>query len=269
MTVPIQQLEAELLATNRVVRRLGEQLTWTRQRVCELEMREKLREAGRAPRYPVEFRSQFGEDSYLWNLFGGQIDGFFIEVGAFDGYSFSVTYALECAGWNGLLIEALPERYDECRKRRTHSRVVHSALARRGAPPTVGFMIVQDAFGGMLSYLDKPGEHQRQIQQEQYTQRRVSVPAATLDSLLAEHQGPIDVLVLDVEGGELDALDGLDVKRFRPRVMLVEDNSYGRDQTLTAHFAAQPYVHAGWVEVNRVYIHKDEAALLARAKAIK
>jgi hypothetical protein len=52
----------------------------------------------------VEFRSQCGEDALIWDAFNGQLDGFYIEVGAFNGYDFSVTYALDCIGWNGLLI---------------------------------------------------------------------------------------------------------------------------------------------------------------------
>ena len=57
----------------------------------------------------LEFRSQFGEDALLWDFFAGQLDGFFIEVGAFDGYNYSVSYAFECIGWDGLLIEAHPD----------------------------------------------------------------------------------------------------------------------------------------------------------------
>ncbi|GMV25209.1 MAG: hypothetical protein AMXMBFR58_12400 [Phycisphaerae bacterium] len=258
-----------MLTTNRIVLRLNEQLVWTRQRLAELQVREALRDAGKSPKFPVEFRSQFGEDCYLWNLFDGKLDGFFVEAGAFDGYSLSVTYPLEAAGWSGLLVEAIPERFEQCRARRPHSRVVHAALTRRGGPDHIGFMVVDDQFGGMLSYLDKPTDHQKQIQRQQFAQRRVNVPAVTIDSLLATVTQRVDVLVLDIEGGELDALDGLDAARFGPRVMLVEDNTYGRDQALTAHFAGLPYVHAGWVEVNRVYIHKDEAGLLARAKALK
>ena len=69
--------------------------------VYRLEAIEAVQSAGRKPVYPIEFRSQFGEDALLWELFRGQLDGFFIEVGAFDGYSFAVTYALECLGWKG------------------------------------------------------------------------------------------------------------------------------------------------------------------------
>src|SRR5262245_48668025 len=56
----------------------------------------RLAAAGRSPARPVEFRSQFGEDILLHNLFDTKRDGYFIEVGAYDGYTYAVTYAFEC-----------------------------------------------------------------------------------------------------------------------------------------------------------------------------
>ena len=51
----------------------------------------------------------------------------------------------------------------------------------------------------------------------------VEVPARTLSSVLDEVQAPeIDLLVLDVEGFEAQALAGLDLSRHCPRFMLVE-----------------------------------------------
>ena len=49
------------------------------------------------------------------------------------------------------------------------------------------------------------------------------VPARTLTSVLDEAAaGRVDFLSLDVEGYELQALNGLDIERFRPRHILVE-----------------------------------------------
>jgi len=38
--------------------------------------------------------------------------------------------------------------------------------------------------------------------------------------------------VIDVEGGELEVLDGFDLQIQRPRVLIIEDNSMGRDPAL-------------------------------------
>lgn len=241
-----------------------EQLLLTRQRLAAVEARLALAELGRKPRYPVEFRSQFGEDLWIWDILGGQTEGFFIELGAFDGYHYSVTYALESIGWNGLLIEALPGPYASCAQRRKHSRVVNAALGKRGSTGTVKFVNVQDQYGGMLSYKDADSQHAREVKDI----KKVTIEAKLtwMDELLKEHQGPIDAVSIDVEGAELDVLDGFDLEKYRPRVMLLEDNAMGKDPALANYMANKPYVFAGWLAVNRLYVRKDEAALLERLK---
>ncbi|MBL8763903.1 MAG: FkbM family methyltransferase [Phycisphaerae bacterium] len=237
-----------------------------KRRVYAWEAERALAGAGRSPRTRIEFRSQFGEDGVLWELLGGQTSGFYIEVGAFDGRSFAVTYALDAMGWDGLLIEAIPERAEQCRANRPHARVVHAALGARGAAGEIEFQVVEDHFGGMLSYTDARGEHAKLIESQGMKRRAVRVPLTSMDDLLKDHAGPIDAAVIDVEGGEVTVLGGFDLARFKPRVLLLEDNSGGKDQALASYMEKQPYVFVGWVEVNRIYVHRDEAQVIARAE---
>jgi FkbM family methyltransferase len=226
-------------------------------RVTALEAAASLAARGLAPRHPVEFRAQYGEDAALWDLFRHQTSGFFIEAGAFDGYEFSVSYALECVGWTGLLVEPIPERAEQCRARRTGSRVVHAALSHPGAAPALEFTVVDDEWGGMLSYLTTDEAHRAAITASGRSSRRVSVPVTTLDALLADHAGEVDAAVIDVEGGEVDVLRGFDLARFRPKVLMLEDNSRSEHSPLGRYMQQQAYVLAGWVEVSRVYVRAD------------
>lgn len=262
------QLQNALTNLQRAMQAVYQDALRTRQKVGVLEARAALQDAGRKPRLPLEFRSQFGEDLLLWTLFDGQLDGFFIEVGAFDGYSFSVTYALEAVGWNGLLVEAIPDRHRQCAERRPHSRVVHAALSRRGSSGTAEFVVSSDEHGGMFSYLKASQEHKQSLDKAKISQAKVQVPLTTLDELLKGHDGPIDAAVIDVEGGEIDLLDGFDLHRHKPKVLLVEDNTYGRDPAVGNYMGAMPYVFAGWLEVNRVYIRADLTELQRRMRAV-
>ena len=261
LTLAVQQLHAGLTSMNGVVMRLEK-------KICELDAAEKLRSAHKKPVYPIEFRSQFGEDTVLWNLLGGQLDGFFIEVGAFDGYSFAVTYGLECVGWKGLLIEAIPQRAAACKEKRRHSRVVNAALGKRGATGTAEFTVVEDHWGGMLSYLTADSAHKAAIAQNQQTSTKVAVPLTSMDALLEGHTGTIDAAAIDVEGGELDLLDGFDLAKHRPRVLLLEDNGRQQESPLGRYMASKPYVQVGWVEVNRIYVRSDCQDILNRARGI-
>jgi FkbM family methyltransferase len=222
------------------------------------------------PRMPIEFRSQFGEDLWLYNLFDGRTDGFYVECGAFDGYTHSISYAFEALGWTGLLVEPIPERFEACRARRPASTVVHAALSRRGSRGQATFAHLLSAVRHYetSSYLPGDAQRRRFRRPPKLPVRHVSVPLTTMDDLLASHAGPIDFVVLDVEGAEMDVLDGFDLDRFRPRAMLIEDHAMGRDPTLADALAARGYEHVAWIAYNRLFLRRDEPALLARARAI-
>jgi FkbM family methyltransferase len=238
----------------------------TRRRLYAAEAQLELVSQGRKPALPVEFRAQFGEDAFLWDLFEHRGSGFFIEAGAFDGYHFSSTYALEALGWKGLLVEAIPERCEQCRVRRAGSRVVHAALGDppRGSALSVPLQVTEDAYGGALSTLGPARAGDPGIAGV----RSVSVPYKSMDELLDAHLGEIDAVVIDVEGAELAVLRGFDLRRARPKVILIEDDSGGQNRELAGHLQAQPYVCIGDLLVNRVYVRGDLASLVQRGQEL-
>ncbi len=237
---------------------------------------ERLRAAGRAARMPVEFRSQFGEDLFLDELFAGQAEGFFVEVGAYDGTTYAVTYAFEAMGWTGLLVEAVPSLHALAVARRPGSRVVNAAVSRRGSSGTASFthLIDSRAPGGggggydASSFLDDPAGRRFTKRPPRTPEERVEVPLTTMDDLLAEHAGAVDLVVIDVEGHEIALLDGFDLARFRPRVIVIEDHGLGADPTLAEYLGARGYEHVCWLSYNRVMVRRDEGTLLERARRI-
>lgn len=226
------------------------------QKVARMEAVESLRAKGREPRYPIEFVAQFGEDALVWDLLNRQTEGFFIEAGAFDGYHLSVTYALECIGWNGVLVEPLPDKAEACRVKRPNSRVVNAALSRRGSAGTVEMHRTSDSRDGVLSSMVPTN-----------ISTPLNVEVTTLNDILCDHSGPIDLVSLDVEGSELDALDGFDLDRFRPKVLLIEDNTFGENPALADYMEQQPYTQVAWHVMNRVYVHDSEERLIREVTA--
>ena len=235
---------------------LSRQLIRTQQRVCELQMESLLRSLNKAPALPIQFTSQYGEDAYLWELFAGQPTGFFIEAGAFDGFHYSVTYPFEAYGWTGLCVEPIPETAAACAARRKHSRVVHAALDESVGEGEIELKIVQDPYGGMLSHTSENAPAVRELRRP-LPSRRVSVPRATLDALLADHAGPIDLVSLDVEGAEERVLRGFDVARFKPRVMIVEC-----DPQAIGSMLGGDYVHVAAIESAQVFVRSNERQML-------
>ncbi len=155
--------------------------------------------------------------------------GYFIEAGANDGFSQSNTYYLErFRQWTGLLIEPIPELADECRLNRK-SRVIEAALvADEAATPSVTLHCA-GLMSTVAGALGSEEATQRHVQtglevQGLRNSRVVQVPARTLSSLLDECrvEREIDLLSLDVEGAEPQALRGLDLRRHSPRWICVE-----------------------------------------------
>jgi FkbM family methyltransferase len=147
--------------------------------------------------------------------------GTFVEAGAHDGYTQSNTYFLERhLGWSGLLVEAIPELEARARARRGRSHVVGCALVG----PSFEASTARVSFGDLMSTVGDDARHA--AGGLAVTGRRaysVEVPAKTLESVLDETaMQAIDLLVLDVEGHELDVLAGLDLARHAPRYMLIE-----------------------------------------------
>lgn len=259
-----QQLAQAITHLQRSLASTQRQMLDVRKRLAVAEAGAALAAAGRRPSLPLRFTSQYGEDLLIWEALGRPLGGFYIEAGAFDGEALSVTYPLEAMGWTGLLVEAIPGAAEACRAARPGSRVVHAALAGPGGPPEAEFTVIDPSVGGVFSHLRADEHTLRATAAAKKT--KVRVPLTTMDALLEGHAGPIDVAVLDVEGGEADLLRGFDLPRWRPRMLLVEDNRRG-DPELDRILAAAGYAMAGWLEVNRVHVRADEPGLLERARA--
>lgn len=267
----LESLVQQVQGLQQAVDYLGQSVMQIRRRFLAVEAEARLAREGRRPRFPVEFRSEYGEDMWLWDLFEGKTGGYFIEVGAYDGYRSSVSYAFEASGWTGLLVEALPNRHAECAARRTGSRVVHSALGAPGSPGTVEFTAVKDGQWDQCSYaFDRP-EHRQALDSRAFARERVTVPMTTMDAVLAAAPptGPIDFASIDVEGGEYELLTGFDLSRWKPRVVFLEDNTQGRDTRVADHMKRHPYRFLGWLAVNQIYVLESETALLERAPQVR
>jgi FkbM family methyltransferase len=139
------------------------------------------------------------------------VTGFFVEVGAFHPVALSQTWQLERRGWDGLLIEPIPEHAENLRRER-RAQVFEVAC---GKPEQDGMTLPIYVAGGLSSLRFRRGPPK-------------SVPLATLDSLLVRAGvSQVDFLSVDVEGSELDVLRGFSFERYRPRLILVEDFAEG------------------------------------------
>lgn len=157
---------------------------------------------------------------------GHKSAGAFVEIGAHDGLAWSNTYGLALAGWRGLCVEANPVYAAKCRATYAGHPRVETVCAAVGAHAGETTLYL----GGSIStivpemiehYNAYPGLGGLSVE------NAITVPLVTLDDLLAERAWPAryDVLVVDVEGAELDVLQGYTLPRWRPTLAIVETHA--------------------------------------------
>jgi FkbM family methyltransferase len=153
-------------------------------------------------------------------------EGFFVEAGGNDGYLQSNTYALERrGGWRGILVEPEPELARECALERRASTVVRAALVAADYPEPE----VRLRYGGAMTLVvgarhdDAEWVAAAHAMGQEAPAHEFTAPARTLSSILDEEGAPeVDLLSLDIEGYEPQALAGLDLERHAPGHILVE-----------------------------------------------
>ncbi|KAJ8603216.1 hypothetical protein CTAYLR_003839 [Chrysophaeum taylorii] len=151
----------------------------------------------------VRSYSQWGEDVFLFRYFLNvpSCDGRFLEAGACDGMTFSNTlFFEEDMGYSGLLVEPIPEMFREIRRRR--ARAVNAALVGDDRK-----------FVRMRS-----SEETSQLDDDDGA---VVAPATKLSTLL-DGEAYVDFFSLDVEGSELEVLEGYPWGVVPLGVLLVE-----------------------------------------------
>ena len=215
-------------------------------------------------RTPNAYQSQHGEDRWLEQYFEGRRDGFFVEVGAYDGVVLSNSFYLESIGWRGLLVEPNPGKAAECRENRPLAKVFECAAVGSGNAGEVSFEVVEG--GEVYSTLAMSPEHSARLAQYGLQARKIIVRGRTLDSILEEARLPrVDYVSIDVEGGELDVLRGFSLQRWHPAVVMIEVNERIRRPEIRDAFTSSGYVYLRTLGINDVYVPLRTFRSLARA----
>ncbi len=164
----------------------------------------------------IESYAQWGDDVLVWEHFGKKTDGVFLEAGANHPTSLSQTYLLEKRGWTGVLVEPVPECCEKLRAERPGSQVFQNAL---GSPEQRGKLKFSIP-GGVSQLTSALTDDQEVSAGDQVFEAELMTLTELLD---AAGVSGLDFLSLDLEGMELEALQGLDFKRFKPALVIVED----------------------------------------------
>jgi FkbM family methyltransferase len=157
-----------------------------------------------------------GLSDIIASYFPPTYKGYAVDIGASDGQTVNTTYGLEVVrGWNVLSVEPNPEFHDWLTLNR---RLVEKCACS----DFVGTATLTINVDGPEAY-STIGEVPAKGLAMYHDWKKIEVPVTTVENLLAKYQFPrLDVLCVDTEGTELNVLKGVDLAKWKPRVIVTE-----------------------------------------------
>lgn len=185
-----------------------------------------------------DHQTQLNQDIFalLINQFS---NGFFIEIGANDGYTLSNTvYLEEYFGWRGILVEP-NSKYLPTLKKRSNSIIVNKAITSQAGKEE---FIDAGLYGGIKSHLDTAHSSHTK------NSNSILVDCMTLQEILDSSKAPkqIDFISIDVEGAEVPIVKQMVASDRRFKCGCIEYNSRMEDYRKMAYLLSNSGYEILW-----------------------
>lgn len=152
-----------------------------------------------------------------FGIFDLEYKGRFVEVGSFDGQTYSNVFQFVKAGWLGIMIEPMPENV----------KLLRENLA---SVPNHRVSVVPVACS------DKPGLIPMFFEREGSREAKAGeltfpIQAMRLDAILegVQWKPDFDMLVIDVEDHEQPVLAGFRIAFWKPKLCIIETHGHQRE----------------------------------------
>jgi len=172
--------------------------------------------------------SQDGQDKYILEYFNNKKDGFFIDIGAYNGVTFSNTLKMEKLGWKGACIEPNPDMFKKVLKTRKCAKY-NVAISKENGE------ILFNRIKGSCAVLsgikeDYDPRHLERIENELKESggemETITVKTMSFDTLMEKFKNvkTIDYISIDTEGSELKILQSINFSKYNIKAISVENN---------------------------------------------
>ena len=182
-------------------------------------------------------------------------NGTFVEVGAYDGRSWSNTCFLADIGWKGIYIEPIKQYADSCITTHINNNVIVENCAIGCVEDTIP-IYVRDGLTTLVPEVN--------VAHDEMFNGTFSTGSATvvrLENILRKHgiEYDFDLLVVDTEGYEYEVFQSFSLDEYRPKIIIVElcdiHPGYGNYPNLqqNAKFTRDHITNNGYHEIYRDY----------------
>ncbi len=163
----------------------------------------------------IQYYSQFYQDYYLDHyIFAGKKNGVFLDVGGNNPIHINNTYFFKLnRNWSGLAFEPMPKMYSKWKEYRAIKCLPVAVGSRNGESE---FCECEDDYmSGIVKTVDYNGK----------VSKRYKVKVLTLKSVFKKYNiNHVDFMSVDVEGAELDVLNGIDFNEVVIDYIVIENN---------------------------------------------
>ena len=175
-------------------------------------------------------------------VFKGYKNGFFVDVGAYDGKIFNNTlYFEETHNWTGINIEPLPDKFQLLEKNRPKCINLNLAIDEYSGETD---FCCNDVLSGIINHYDQ--RHITRINTENihssYDKNIIKVKTRRLDEIFRENNvKTINYLSIDVEGAEMSVIKTINFDEVFIDIIDFENNYSDNSQQIIEYLKNKEY----------------------------
>lgn len=155
---------------------------------------------------------EFGEDVFINRIFKDIKIGRYVDVGCYHPFKGSLTAQLYKKGWNGINIDLSKSSID-----------LFNIVRKKD----INLNLAISDFDGETNYYENsPINQQNSLIKFNDNQKKIKIQCKRLSSVLLEnHYNNFEYLNIDVEGSEQNVINGIDLGKYRPILITIENNN--------------------------------------------
>ena len=163
-------------------------------------------------RKPSIHYGEFGEDILVNRILKNLETGKYVDVGCYHPYKGSLTAQLYKKGWKGINIDL------------SKSSIDLFNLVRK---EDINLNLAVSDFNGQTSYFENsPINQQNSLIKNNDNQKKIEIDCKNLNLILEENKfEKFEYLNIDVEGSEQNVINGINLSKYRPMLITIENNN--------------------------------------------
>jgi FkbM family methyltransferase len=201
----------------------------------------------------MKYYSQFKQDQIInENFFKNKPNGFFVDIGAHDGITFSNSKFYEELGWDGICIEPNPDVFPTLQNNRKVKCVMKAISDKPGKAEFFQITDGPDMLSGLSSEFTQNAIARIHDELTNYPESftYIEVECDTFSNIV--ENTTIDFLSIDTEGNELKILQTIDFNKYDIHILTIENNDF--DDKFIKFFSDKPYRFVGRLQCDEIFV---------------